>query len=116
MKSSNCLRSVCFTGLLFLFAVGCATSGKDFPSRTDWIHKSQTKQQDVVSVMGEPFAVGNSGGTPTWTYGFYRYELFGRSLHKELKFYWSPNKTVDHFSFNSSFPGDIKISQQASKE
>ncbi len=101
-------------GFLLFGGLHCATSGKEFPSQTDWIKKNQTRQKDVVSVMGEPYSVGNSGGTPTWTYGYYRYELFGKSTHKELKIYWGPNHVVDHFSFDSSFPMDIKASANSS--
>ena len=52
--------------------------------------------------------VGNSGGTPTWTYGYYRYKLVGVSSTKELKLYWNPDQTVRNFSFNSSFPEDVR--------
>jgi len=100
-------------GILFVGGVHCATSGKDFSSQTDWIRKNQTKQRDVVSVLGEPNSVGSAGGTPTWTYGYYRYEVFGRSNHKELKLYWNDDRTVDHYSFDSSFSGDIKAAQAA---
>ena len=85
---------------------GCVTNGDDFESDTAWLKEGQTKQADVRMVLGEPYSVGNSSGKPTWTYGFYRYKLFGKSFQKELKVYWNPDGTVSHYSFNSSFPGD----------
>ena len=85
---------------------GCVTNGDDFPSDTAWIKENTTKQQDVRSVLGEPYSVGASGGKKSWTYGYYRYRLFGKSFQKELKFYWNPDGTVSHYSFTSSFPGD----------
>jgi hypothetical protein len=63
---------------------------------------------DVEMVLGEPTSVGNSSGVSTWTYGYYSYRLIGESSVKELKFYWSPEKTVRSFSFNSSFPDDVR--------
>ena len=87
-------------------AVGCVTEGKDFKSEVTWIKDNQTKRDDVKMVLGEPFAVGNSGGKPTWTYGYYHYKLIGKSLQKELKFYWNPDGSVSSFSFTSSFPED----------
>lgn len=108
MQTRNSIKKALTLGFLFFGAVHCATSGKDFPARTEWIKKEATRQQDVISVMGEPYSVGNSGGTPTWTYGYYRYELFGKGGHKELKIYWGGNQTVDHYSFDSSFPADIQ--------
>lgn len=95
------------TMLLFLGLTGCVTSGKYFASDTAWIKNNQTRQEDVKSLLGQPFMVGNSGGSPTWTYGYYRYKLVGESFTKELKFYWNPDRTVQSFSFNSSFPEDI---------
>jgi hypothetical protein len=93
------LVPVVFSGLL-----GCVTQGRNFESNTDWIKPSQTRQTDVKLMLKEPYAVGNSSGVQTWTYGYYKYRVFGKSQTKELKFYWKPDHTVDHYSYNSSFP------------
>ena len=107
-------------GLAPLFlATGCVTVGKDFKSDTNWIKEGQTKQNDVTLILGEPRSVGNASGTPTWTYGYYKYKLIGDSCTKEIKFYWKKDGTVDQFSFNSSFPEDISragIPQQPSAQ
>ena len=92
------LPAIC-AGLL-----GCVTQGKDFESNTEWIKPNQTRQADVKLMLKEPYSVGSSTGTQTWTYGYYKYRLFGKSRTKELKFYWKADQTVDHYSFNSSFP------------
>lgn len=94
--------------------VGCVTNGDDFRSETTWIKEGETKQSDVKMLLGEPYAVGNSSGKPTWTYGFYRYRLFGKSFQKELKIYWNPDGTVSHYSYTSSFPGDTSKAGGAS--
>ena len=85
---------------------GCVTNGRDFKSDTQWIKESKTKKADVQMVLGEPYSVGNSAGRPTWTYGYYHYQLVGKSQQKELKLYWNDDGTVNTFSFNSSFPED----------
>jgi outer membrane protein assembly factor BamE (lipoprotein component of BamABCDE complex) len=92
---------------LWTMASGCVTSGKYFSSDTGWIKANKTRQEDVRGLLGEPFMVGNSGGSPTWTYGYYRYKLIGDSFTKELKLYWNNDRTVQSFSFNSSFPDDV---------
>lgn len=92
---------------------GCVTNGDNFRSDTSWVKENQTKQADVRMLLGEPYSVGNAGGKPTWTYGFYRYKLFGKSFQKELKLYWNPDGTVDNYSFNSSFPDDTKKGEGA---
>ncbi len=98
---------------LFLFAMfavslqSCLTSGRDFPSRLEWIQKERTKKEDVTLVLGQPYSVGNSDGTPTWTYAFYKYTLFSQTFYKELRFYWNDQNIVKSFTFNSSFPQDL---------
>ena len=106
------MKNWILAGLLGLSA-GCVTEGKDFKSDVTWIKDGQTKNADVKMVLGAPHSVGNSGGKETWTYGFYRYKLIGKSLQKELKFYWNPDCSVSSFSFNSSFPEDTGKSVNA---
>ncbi|MBC7661232.1 MAG: hypothetical protein H7249_16165 [Chitinophagaceae bacterium] len=89
-----------------LFQVGCVTRGQDFSSDISWVAKGKTTQPEVEKYLGAPSSVGNSGGVPTWTYGYYDYRLFGESKTKELKFYWTPDNKIQDFSFNSSFPED----------
>lgn len=98
-------------GALVLFSVvstvsGCVTRGTDFPSDTQWIKNKETSQVDVSLKLGRPFKVGSANGTPTWTYGFYKHNIFGESLIKELKIYFDGTKKVTHYSFSSSFPRD----------
>lgn len=94
--------------LITLIFSACFTTGSNFPSDLAWIKKEQTSQKDVRMVLGDPFAVGNSGGTTTWTYVYYEFKMIGKRSHKELKFYWKDDRTVKHFSFNSSFREDLQ--------
>ena len=102
---SNRYQWIVAVGLSFA-ATGCVTEGRDFRSDTAWIVNGRTSRDDVRLMLGEPYAVGNSGGRPTWTYGYYRYRIVGKSDQKELKFYWTPQGAVDTFAFTSSFPED----------
>jgi hypothetical protein len=101
-------KSVLILALSGLSYSSCVTSGREFPSRLDWVQKGKTRQADVKMVLGDPQFVGSSDGTPAWTYGYYRYRLFSPSYTKEVKFYWNPDKTVQTWSFNSSFPDDVE--------
>ena len=103
MKSRLMLSVLVFGSL----QTACITRGRDFSSDLGWVKKGQTTQVDVTRLLGEPTAIGNTGGVPTWTFGYYDYRLFGDSDTKELKFYWNGDKVQD-FSFNSSFPTDRK--------
>jgi len=108
------LRSI-GTSLYLVFAVtmisGCVTQGRNFETQVGWIKSGETRKQDVSRVLKAPYSVGNSSGMQTWTYGYYKYRVFGKSHIKEIKFYWNADQTVNRFSFNSSFPGDIKKSK-----
>lgn len=97
------------------FTTSCITTGKNFPTDISWLKKDVTKKQDVLLLLGEPFAVGNSGGDPTWSYTYYKYQVAGKNLYKELKLYWNPNGTVKHFNFNTSFPVDLEKAGASSR-
>jgi hypothetical protein len=103
--TKKCLAVISLVSVLA--QASCATSGREFPSQLSWIAKGRTQQNDVKMVLGDPQFVGNSDGVPVWTYGYYRLRLFSASYTKEVKFYWNPDKTLQSFSFNSSFPDDI---------
>ena len=100
------IRCLALSLLASTALAGCVTEGHDFNSDTTWIKDKHTTQADIRSILHDPYEVGSSNGETTWTYSFGRYKLIGKSLVKELKIYWSPNGTVDHYSFNSSFPED----------
>lgn len=99
------LLAVFFAG----FLQSCLSTGRDFPTRLDWIHREKTKKSDVALVLGTPYAVGNSDGTPTWTYAFYKYSPFTKTQYKELRFYWTEQDIVKTYTFNSSFPEDLSV-------
>ena len=99
--------------MISMLTVSCLTTGKDFPSDLSWLKKEKTSKEDVKLILGEPFAVGNSGGDKTWTYAFYKYKVFGPTIHKDLKIYWNGSGILKHFSFNSSFPEDISSTTPA---
>ena len=106
--------------VLFLLVAGahiasCATERREFSSDTLWLKKGVTQQADVRMVLGEPNRVGDTDGTATWSYGYYKYKLIGTSLTKELKVYWNADKTLHSYSFSSSFPEDKMLKAPAAK-
>lgn len=83
---------------------GCVTRGEDFATDLSWIAKKTTTKAEVYQMLGKPMFVGDSSGRPTWTYGFYNYRLIGASKIKELKFYWTEDDRVMHYSYKSTLP------------
>ena len=103
----NMLRN--FIPLFFCLQMfGCVTRGKNFTSDTAWLDANKPKTSQVQSIMGPPYKVGSSSGIKTWTYGYYKHQLFGESLTKELKLYWNKDLSLKSYSFSSSFPEDIQ--------
>jgi hypothetical protein len=97
---------------MLLAGYGCITVGKRFYSDDlSWIVKNQTTKDDVYDELGEPFRVGNDSGKLTWTYGYYKYSLFGSTRTKDLVFYFNSSGRVDSYVFNTSFPGEKEVWQ-----
>lgn len=101
------LKTVLGACCVFILA-SCVTNGREFPSKFDWLKKGKSRYEDVKLMLGDPQYVGSSDGTPSWTYGYYQYKLVGPSYTKELKIYWNQDRTVQSYSFNSSFPSDVQ--------
>lgn len=97
-----------------LGAASCVTRGQNFSSKTNWLDEAKPSQTQVQQIMGTPYKVGSSNGTPTWTYGYYKHRLFGESQVKELKIYWAPDHKLKGYSFTSSFKEDTKPTLEAS--
>ena len=95
--------------LMVIFTASCVTRGKNFTSDTSWIATKTTTRSEVKSKLGDPFSVGKSSNGVSWTYGYYKHTLFGKSFNKELKFTWNADGTVQAFTFTSSFPQDKKM-------
>jgi len=94
--------------LFVLIAVigGCATVGVDFP--TDPVRSieiGRTTQSDITRTFGDPWRTGIEDGDVSWTYGYYRYRLFGESETRDLKIIFDKSGRVRSYSFNQSGDG-----------
>ncbi|MBN1622515.1 MAG: outer membrane protein assembly factor BamE [Endomicrobiales bacterium] len=87
---------------LALFA-GCATVGHDFDtSQVPKIQIGKTTQEDLRSMFGSPWRVGVEDGNQTWTYGKYKYRLFGESSTQDLVVRFDDNGVVTSFTYNTT--------------
>jgi hypothetical protein len=81
----------------------CANVGRDFPdSRVPEILIGKTTQAQVEQMFGKPWRVGLEDGQRTWTYGKYRYSLFGQSNTKDLVIRFNDKDVVVSYSFNTT--------------
>ena len=55
-----------------------------------------------VSVFGEPWRVGIEDGQRTWTYGKYRYRLFGQASTQDLVVRFDGQGRVVSYTFNTT--------------
>ncbi len=86
-------------------AGGCATVGHEFPSSgVAQIRMGQTTQQQVKELFGEPWRTGVEDGRPTWTYGRYRYRLFGETQTKDLIVRFDAQNRVHSYTFSTTEP------------
>lgn len=85
-----------------LFA-GCATVGKDFPvDQVSSLEVGKTTMEEVKSRFGSPWRTGYESGRKTWTYGKYRYKVFGESQTTDLVIRFDSSGKVHSYSFNTT--------------
>ena len=90
-------------GISLLVIMSCATVGRDFP--TDLVTQIQigkTTQAEINRLFGMPWRTGIENGDRTWTYGYYRYRLFGESTTRDLVVRFDERGLVNSYSFNTS--------------
>jgi hypothetical protein len=91
-----------------LLAVGgCATIGKEFAVESvPKVAIGQTTRADVLKLFGEPWRRGLEDGRETWTYGRYRYSLFGPDRTRDLVVRFDDAGRVVSYTFSSTEPED----------
>ena len=91
------------TGTLAVYASGCASVGQDFAaSRVMEIKIGETTQQEVREIFGAPWRVGIEDGKNTWTYGKYKYSLFGADETEDLVIRFDNRGIVRSYTFNTT--------------
>lgn len=100
------MKAISILCILF-FLTSCATVGQQFNfNGPKDIIIGQTNQQDLLNLYGKPFRVGYSNGEIQWTYGYYKYKVFGESETKDLLITFDKNGIVSSYVFNSSLEED----------
>ncbi|MBM3319186.1 MAG: outer membrane protein assembly factor BamE [Candidatus Eisenbacteria bacterium] len=86
-----------------LIGLACASVGRDFPSDRVWkLRIGETTSEEVRQMFGDPWRTGIEDGNPTWTYGKYRYSLFGEDRTKDLVVRFDENMIVRSYTFNTT--------------
>jgi len=96
-------------GVLALAFTACISVGEDFAvGKVSHIEVGKTTKKDVQSMFGEPWRTGLEDGEPTWTYGYYKYNLVGASQTRDLVIRYDRSGVVRSYSFNSTYPEDVQ--------
>lgn len=89
--------------LVLLFLPSCASVGHDFPvAYVSSIEKGTTTQEQIIARFGEPWRVGVEDGQTTWTYGKYKYRLFGQPSTTDLVIRFKSDGVVSSYSFSTT--------------
>lgn len=90
-------------GLSATQLTGCFTVGQEFAgSRVPEIKVGQTTRQEISDIFGKPWRTGMEDGRTTWTYGIYKYSLFGSDDTQDLLIRFDPQGVVRSFTFSST--------------
>ena len=82
---------------------GCVTVGQEFAAtRVPEIKVGQTTKKDISELFGTPWRTGMEDGRPTWTYGIYKYSLFGGDDTQDLLIRFDPQGVVRSYTFSST--------------
>lgn len=103
--ASRIQRSCCGISALACLMVlcSCASVGREFPvSPVSEIRIGETTQAQIRVVFGEPWRVGVEDGRKTWTYGKYRYRLFGDRSTTDLVVRFDDKNVVASYSFSTT--------------
>jgi outer membrane protein assembly factor BamE (lipoprotein component of BamABCDE complex) len=100
LKISHLLCFVVFFSVLF---TGCFTVGQEFAaSRVNEIKIGQTRKHEISDLFGLPWRTGLEDGRPTWTYGIYKYSLFGADDTQDLLIRFDNQGIVRSYTFSST--------------
>ena len=81
----------------------CASVGREFPvTPVSDLRMGETTQAQIRAMFGEPWRVGVEDGRRTWTYGRYRYQLFGEPSTTDLVVRFDNKNVVVSYSFSTT--------------
>jgi hypothetical protein len=83
----------------------CMTVGREFATdKVGQIQIGKTTRDEIHQLFGEPWRTGLEDGRRTWTYGHYKYSLFGPAQTRDLVIRFDPKGVVASYTFNAAPP------------
>ena len=82
---------------------GCVSAGHNFAARNvPMLQVGETTQAGVRELFGPPWRSGLEDGQRTWTYGYYRYSVFGDPIAHDLVVRFDETGRVDSYTYSST--------------
>jgi hypothetical protein len=98
-------RVVSGLSLCLGLCVACVSVGRDFPAGPiPDLTVGQTTQAQVQQIFGTPWRTGYEDGQRTWTYGQYRYSLFGPAYARDLVLKFDGGGVLRSYTYASTEP------------
>jgi outer membrane protein assembly factor BamE (lipoprotein component of BamABCDE complex) len=103
-------RRPLLSAIILLFAISvllsaCFTVGKSFADyAVPDIRVGKTTENEIRTLFGSPWRTGMDDGDQTWTYGHYRYSLFGEEKTEDLVIRFDKDGVVSSYIFNTTDP------------
>jgi outer membrane protein assembly factor BamE (lipoprotein component of BamABCDE complex) len=105
-----CARNAALLLVASCLATGCLNVGHEFPVEpVRKIEIGATTREDVRTMFGAPWRTGIEDGERTWTYGRYRYSLFGDAATRDLVVRFDARGVVTSYAFNSTHAEDAEL-------
>jgi len=108
MRRGRKLARVAVAGVVAAAACGCATIGHEFEvGNVPRLAIGRTSRADVLEMFGTPWRTGLEDGRTTWTYGHYRYSLFGPEKTRDLVVRFDAQGKLASYTFSSTEAEDL---------
>jgi len=89
--------------MLSLPLAGCITIGKSFSMRPiSLVEKGKTSQKEVLALFGNPVRTGKEDGNTTWTYLYYKANVFGSFEGRDMVVKFDDQGRVLSVTYNTT--------------
>ena len=103
IKAGKLSGFLLLTGFVTTQLTGCFSVGQEFAgSRVPEIKIGKTTRNEVTDLFGTPWRTGMEDGRTTWTYGIYKYSLFGADDTQDLLIRFDPQGVVRSYTYSST--------------
>jgi len=98
-------RAMLFVLASSVLLTSCVTAGRSFrPDAPELVQMGVTTKADIQARLGSPWRTGVEDGLETWTYGHYRYSVFGRARTRDLVLRFDDRGVVVSYTYNTTDP------------